>query len=103
VAVRWVFFDTAVPFWSSFLADARHLPHGRSQAGTATSTSTETGTTSKLEQDPARPKIIATDPGIGYRWLLRPADETDASACPPSWQSSAGLVFGGISCRPGLL
>jgi hypothetical protein len=28
------------------LADARHLPHGRSQAGTATSTSTETGTTS---------------------------------------------------------
>jgi two-component system, OmpR family, KDP operon response regulator KdpE len=29
----------------------------------------------KLEQDPARPKLIATDPGIGYRWLLRPADE----------------------------
>ena len=26
----------AVPFWSSFLADARHLPHGRHQAGTAT-------------------------------------------------------------------
>jgi two-component system, OmpR family, KDP operon response regulator KdpE len=31
----------------------------------------------KLEQDPARPKIIATDPGIGYRWLLRPTDETE--------------------------
>jgi two-component system KDP operon response regulator KdpE len=29
----------------------------------------------KLEQDPGRPKLIATDPGIGYRWLLRPADE----------------------------
>jgi hypothetical protein len=46
VAVRWVSFGTAVPFWSGFLADARHLPHGRHQAGTATSTSTETGTTS---------------------------------------------------------
>jgi two-component system, OmpR family, KDP operon response regulator KdpE len=31
----------------------------------------------KLEEDPARPKLIATDPGIGYRWLLRPADETE--------------------------
>jgi two-component system, OmpR family, KDP operon response regulator KdpE len=31
----------------------------------------------KLEKDPARPKLIATDPGIGYRWLLRPADETE--------------------------
>jgi two-component system, OmpR family, KDP operon response regulator KdpE len=29
----------------------------------------------KLEQDPGRPKLIATDPGIGYRWLLRPADD----------------------------
>jgi hypothetical protein len=42
-AVRWVSFGTAVPFWSSFLADARHLPHGRHQAGTATSGSMETG------------------------------------------------------------
>ena len=25
----------------------------------------------KIEQDPSRPRIIATDPGIGYRWLLR--------------------------------
>ena len=32
----------------------------------------------KLEQDPARPKLIATDPGIGYRWLLRPAEERSA-------------------------
>jgi two-component system, OmpR family, KDP operon response regulator KdpE len=31
----------------------------------------------KIEEDPARPKLIATDPGIGYRWLLRPADETE--------------------------
>jgi len=31
----------------------------------------------KLEQDPGRPKLIATDPGIGYRWLLRPADESE--------------------------
>jgi two-component system, OmpR family, KDP operon response regulator KdpE len=31
----------------------------------------------KLERDPARPKLIATDPGIGYRWLLRPTDETE--------------------------
>jgi two-component system KDP operon response regulator KdpE len=29
----------------------------------------------KVEQDPGRPKLIATDPGIGYRWLLRPADD----------------------------
>jgi two-component system, OmpR family, KDP operon response regulator KdpE len=34
----------------------------------------------KLEQDPARPKLIATDPGIGYRWLLRPAEETERLA-----------------------
>ncbi|HYT79278.1 MAG TPA: response regulator transcription factor [Actinomycetota bacterium] len=31
----------------------------------------------KIEPDPARPRIIATDPGIGYRWLLRPAEETE--------------------------
>jgi two-component system, OmpR family, KDP operon response regulator KdpE len=31
----------------------------------------------KLEPDPGRPKIITTDPGIGYRWLLRPADEAE--------------------------
>jgi two-component system KDP operon response regulator KdpE len=31
----------------------------------------------KLEQDPGRPKLIATDPGIGYRWLLRPSDDLD--------------------------
>jgi hypothetical protein len=30
------------------LADARHLPHGRHQAGTATSSSTKSGTTSQL-------------------------------------------------------
>jgi hypothetical protein len=31
--VRWVSFGTAVPFWSSSLAVARHLPHGRSPGG----------------------------------------------------------------------
>ncbi len=31
----------------------------------------------KIESDPGRPQIIATDPGIGYRWLLRPAEEPD--------------------------
>jgi two-component system KDP operon response regulator KdpE len=35
----------------------------------------------KIEADPARPKIIATDPGIGYRWLLR---STDGSEPAPS-------------------
>ena len=35
----------------------------------------------KIETDPGRPSVIATDPGIGYRWLLRPAAE--ASDEPP--------------------
>ncbi len=29
----------------------------------------------KIERDPGRPRIIATDPGIGYRWQLRVAEE----------------------------
>ncbi len=29
----------------------------------------------KIEPDPGRPRIIATDQGIGYRWLLRPSEE----------------------------
>jgi hypothetical protein len=41
----------AVPFWSSSLAVARHLPHGRHQAGTATTSSTKPETTSSV--DPA--------------------------------------------------
>jgi two-component system KDP operon response regulator KdpE len=28
----------------------------------------------KLEKDSRRPKIVGTDPGIGYRWLLHPED-----------------------------
>jgi two-component system KDP operon response regulator KdpE len=36
----------------------------------------------KLEQDPARPRLIATDPGIGYRWLLRPAAEAERRLTP---------------------
>lgn len=31
----------------------------------------------KIESDPARPTIIATDPGIGYRWLLRSTEEAE--------------------------
>jgi two-component system KDP operon response regulator KdpE len=29
----------------------------------------------KIEPDQGRPTIIATDPGIGYRWLLRSLEE----------------------------
>lgn len=32
----------------------------------------------KVEQEPGRPKIVGTDPGVGYRWLLHPADEEPA-------------------------
>ena len=32
----------------------------------------------KIEPDPAQPAIISTDPGIGYRWLLWPAEDADA-------------------------
>jgi two-component system KDP operon response regulator KdpE len=31
----------------------------------------------KIEGNPRSPLIIATDPGIGYRWLLRPAEPPD--------------------------
>jgi len=31
----------------------------------------------KIEEDPRRPRIVVTDPGIGYRWLLRPAEAPD--------------------------
>ena len=31
----------------------------------------------KIEEDPRRPRIVATDPGIGYRWLLRPSEPPD--------------------------
>jgi two-component system, OmpR family, KDP operon response regulator KdpE len=33
----------------------------------------------KIEPDPARPRLIVTDPGVGYRWTLRPAVEEAAS------------------------
>jgi two-component system KDP operon response regulator KdpE len=26
----------------------------------------------KLEDDPARPSLIVTEPGVGYRWILKP-------------------------------
>src|SRR5512144_3047222 len=38
----------AVPFWSSFLAVARHLPSGRHQAGDRHSSPTRSGTTSAV-------------------------------------------------------
>ena len=28
----------------------------------------------KVEPDPRRPRAIVTEPGIGYRWNLRPVD-----------------------------
>jgi len=31
----------------------------------------------KMEPGPERSRIIATDPGIGYRWLIRPVEEPD--------------------------
>jgi two-component system, OmpR family, KDP operon response regulator KdpE len=31
----------------------------------------------KIEEDPRRPRIVVTDPGIGYRWLLRPSESPD--------------------------
>jgi two-component system KDP operon response regulator KdpE len=31
----------------------------------------------KIEEDPRRPRIVVTDPGIGYRWLLRPSEPPD--------------------------
>ena len=30
----------------------------------------------KIEMDPTRPAIIVTEPGIGYRWVLRPEPAT---------------------------
>jgi two-component system, OmpR family, KDP operon response regulator KdpE len=27
----------------------------------------------KIERDPTRPEVILTEPGVGYRWALRPA------------------------------
>jgi two-component system KDP operon response regulator KdpE len=37
----------------------------------------------KIEPDPARPQIITTDPGVGYRWLPRPADDAERVASSP--------------------
>jgi two-component system KDP operon response regulator KdpE len=29
----------------------------------------------KIEPDPTHPRLLVTDPGIGYRWTVRPSDE----------------------------
>src|SRR3954451_8014121 len=47
ILLFWYFLVTAVPCRSGVLADAQHLPHGRCGQGTATSTSTRPGTTSR--------------------------------------------------------
>jgi two-component system KDP operon response regulator KdpE len=33
----------------------------------------------KIEPDPSRPRIVVTDPGVGYRWTLRPGDGNPAA------------------------
>ena len=33
----------------------------------------------KIEPDPSRPSLIVTDPGVGYRWTVRPGIEEAAS------------------------
>jgi two-component system, OmpR family, KDP operon response regulator KdpE len=38
----------------------------------------------KIEPDPRRPQIVVTDPGVGYRWALRPgARGAEDAAHPP--------------------
>ena len=32
----------------------------------------------KIEPDPERPTVLLTDPGVGYRWVLRPTSEPSA-------------------------
>ena len=34
----------------------------------------------KIEPDPSRPRIIVTDPGVGYRWTLRPGEDSGKTA-----------------------
>ena len=34
----------------------------------------------KIELDPARPAIIVTEPGVGYRWVLRPEPATGSGS-----------------------
>jgi hypothetical protein len=81
------------PFWSSFLADARHLPHGRHQAGTATSTSTGTGTTSRV--------VPACSCVVPRSW---PAAIVGAwSRTAASEEKEDGLRFGGQQQRVGAL
>ena len=36
----------------------------------------------KIEPDPERPSIVVTDPGVGYRWVLRPAGERSLDEQP---------------------
>src|SRR4029450_13701778 len=54
------------------LAVARHLPHGRHQAGIATSTSTETGTTSQARLEAARPIGVCANLWLGGGVMVCP-------------------------------
>jgi hypothetical protein len=97
VAERWVSFGTAVPFWSSFLVDARHLPHGRHQAGTASSTSTETGTTSD-----ALPQRIRQEP-VGQSGHDRESSPTTYPICTPARRRSGPLITKARKAGPHLI
>jgi two-component system KDP operon response regulator KdpE len=36
----------------------------------------------KIEPDPERPSIVVTDPGVGYRWVLRPVGDRAGEVLP---------------------
>lgn len=36
----------------------------------------------KIEPEPGARRVIATDPGVGYRWMLRPVDNGDQGSPP---------------------
>jgi two-component system KDP operon response regulator KdpE len=36
----------------------------------------------QIEEDPRRPRIVVTDSGIGYRWLLDPSEPLDEGIGP---------------------
>jgi two-component system KDP operon response regulator KdpE len=46
----------------------------------------------KIEPDPERPTILLTDPGVGYRWVLRPSGERTSDDRPTGPMGTAGSV-----------